>query len=53
MTLEQQINLELDDVYVDRMAEIVNKIYPELELNKEVPLVLVEKVSEILSEYAK
>jgi len=53
MTLTDQINLELDDVYLDEMEKIVNEVYPELKLDKEVPKELVNKVSDILAEYAK
>jgi len=53
MTLKDQINLELDDVYLDVIEKEVQKIYPELALNKEVPKNLIEPVSEILYTYAK
>ncbi len=53
MTLKDQINIELDDVYLDEMEKLVQTKFPNLSLNKEVPLNLIKQVSNILSTYAK
>ena len=53
MTLRDQINLELDDVCLCFMEKEINKIYPDLKLESDVPKDLENKISEILSGYAK
>ena len=53
MTLREQINLELDDVYPEYMYILVNETFPQLKLDDEVPEEISEQVSDILQTYAK
>ena len=53
MTLREQINWELDDVYPEEMERLINETYPDLKLDEEVPNEVSEQVSDILYTYAK
>jgi len=54
MTLREQILLELDDVYPEMIYEtFVVPVYPQLQLDEEVPEELLKAVSEVLQQYAK